>query len=207
MTRSIYTAQSRSCREVVWREGYTEVDLIVAIDVIWLCLNTSRGGLGQGSMAKALAADARYISDRVSRAQPLQLQNITKDDANITLHFKDIKPVQARAYPSRYTSHELHGAQQPQQARMPHALLWSPPHYDDVGPFFQVAELSIFVLPPWVVGGSRAAYRCFPVRRSAACSCKRHLTQATVIQCYAGGVLSTGYISQQPCLVDELRRR
>ncbi|CAL8462440.1 g1973 [Coccomyxa elongata] len=45
-------------------------------------------------MAKALAADARYISDRVSRAQPLQLQNITKDDANITLHFKDIKPVQ-----------------------------------------------------------------------------------------------------------------
>lgn len=85
--------------------GDTRV-LITAVDVIWLCLAVSRGGLGQSSMAKALAADARYISDRVSRAQPLQLHNLSKDDATITLHFKEIKPVQARArrYP-RCTSH------------------------------------------------------------------------------------------------------
>jgi hypothetical protein len=47
-------------------------------------------------MAKALAADAKYISDKIAQAQPLQLQSITKDDATIQLHFKETKPIQVR---------------------------------------------------------------------------------------------------------------
>ena len=47
-------------------------------------------------MAKALAADAKYISDKIAQAQLLQLQSITKDDATIQLHFKETKPIQVR---------------------------------------------------------------------------------------------------------------
>lgn len=53
-------------------------------------------------MAKALAADAKYISDKIAQAQPLQLQSIIKDDATIQLHFKETKPIQVR--PCRQTS-------------------------------------------------------------------------------------------------------